>query len=48
MAPFEFEVNWMFIGVDMTSQTYIHILYGPIWEVWSGGTSSANLSYGPI
>ena len=24
MAPFKFEVNWMFNGVDMTSQTYTH------------------------
>ena len=27
MAPFKFEVNWMFNGVDMTSQTYTHFIW---------------------
>ena len=44
MAPFKFEVNWMFNGVDMTSQMSTH-LYGLIWEIWSGGASSTNLSH---
>ena len=35
MAPFTFEVNWMFNGVDMTSQTYTHFIWAHMGDlVW--------------
>ena len=35
MAPFRFEVNWMFSGVDMTSQTYTHFIWAHMEDlVW--------------
>ena len=33
MAPFKFEVNWMFNGVDMTSQTYTHFIWAHMGDL---------------
>ena len=33
MVPFKFEVNWMFNGVDMTSQTYTHFIWAHMGDL---------------